>query len=125
MPTALPASFVFARTATLNGEVNPENSATGYRFEYGPCGSAPRCPTSPYPDSAPSHEAEAGSGFGAVAISEQLEELQTGTTYHYRVVAVDATGEATSKKRCSQPRSCRRQACSPARRATSHRPGRR
>ncbi len=91
------ASAMLARSATLNGKVNPENSTTAYRFEYGPCASAEEasCKTSPYPDSTPE---ATRSGDGAVAISEHVEELQPGGIYHYRVLAVDSVGEASSEE---------------------------
>jgi hypothetical protein len=88
------ASNVLARTATLSGTVNPHNSPTFYRFEYGPCADAASCATSPYTYETP--QASAGSGHALVAVSEAVKELEPQTTYHYRVDALDAAGEAVS-----------------------------
>jgi len=88
------ASNVLARTATLSGTVNPHNSPTFYRFEYGPCPDAASCATSPYTYETP--KVSAGSGHASVAVSEAVKELEPQTTYHYRVDAIDAAGEAVS-----------------------------
>jgi hypothetical protein len=88
------ASDVLARAATLNATVNPENSATFYRFQYGPCEATAGCATSPYPDE--SAQASAGSRLGAVTVAEPVGELQPQTSYHYRVVALDVAGENVS-----------------------------
>jgi hypothetical protein len=71
-------------TATLNAGVNPNNQTTTYRFEYG-AGSA-------YTQVLPATEGEVGSGYGNVVLGSELSGLSPGTTYHYRVVATNATG---------------------------------
>ena len=87
-------SSVLAGAATLNGSVSPEHDATFYRFEYGECAGEASCATSPFPDESP--EAAAGSSRGEVAVSEAVRELRPVTTYHYRVVAINAGGETVS-----------------------------
>jgi hypothetical protein len=88
------ASTVLSSTATLNGTVDPVHSATFYRFEYGACTVAESCAASPFPDEAP--ESTAGSSRGASAVSAIVRELQPTTTYHYRVVAINAGGKTVS-----------------------------
>jgi len=74
-------------TATVSGEVNPQGSATAYRFEYGPDAS--------YGSSAPVPDGSAGSGEGLVTVSQNLSGLAADTTYHYRFVATSANGTTT------------------------------
>jgi len=77
---------VEATAATLQADINPGGSSASYHFEYD---------TTPYTSSAahgtslpmPSKEIE--SGTSPVPVSARLTELQPGTTYYYRVVAVD------------------------------------
>ncbi len=76
------ASVVTSTSATLDAEVNPNTSPTSYYFEYGTSAS--------YGASVPAPPgASVGSGEGAVAVSVHLQGLSPGTTYHYRVVAVN------------------------------------
>jgi hypothetical protein len=70
-----------ATTARLDSRVDPRHSAATYHFEYGaqgPCDLNPCTATEPRP---------AGSGGEVELVSQQLEGLEPGTTYHYRVVA--------------------------------------
>jgi hypothetical protein len=70
-----------ATTARLDSQVDPVGGAATYHFEYGdqgPCGSNPCTATEPHP---------AGSGEEFELVSQQLEGLEAGMTYHYRVVA--------------------------------------
>lgn len=70
-------------TSTLvNGTVNPEGQATTYYFQYGT--------TTAY--GLQSSPASAGSGSGNVAVHSTITGLSTGTTYHYRLAAQNATG---------------------------------
>ena len=81
------ASSVGTTSATLNGTVDPNGRATTFYFEYGTSTSygtktsvrAAGSATSPQPE--------------AVAISG----LQTGRTYHFRIVATSDAGTATGK----------------------------
>ena len=80
------ASAVEMTSATLNGTVNPNGSATSYRFEWGT--------TAAYGNS--TTLAGLGSGTSDQAVSQAISGLTASTTYHYRVVAVrTATGEVT------------------------------
>ncbi len=69
----------------LSAAINPENAPTFYHFIYGP--------TSSYGSTGP--ELEAGPGFGDESLSEPIEGLQPGTTYHYAVVATNKAGTIT------------------------------
>ena len=84
--TTTPASGLTATGATLNGVVLPGGRATTYRFDYGT--------TTAYGQSAPAGGASAGSGTRGVAVAAAIAGLAPGTTYHYRVVAVNAVGQA-------------------------------
>ncbi|HEX6603032.1 MAG TPA: hypothetical protein VF030_10360 [Solirubrobacterales bacterium] len=69
-------------TARLNAWVNPRNEGTTYYFEWGP--------TAAYgQQSAP---LSVGTGNAAEAVSEELSGLAPGATYHFRVVAENASG---------------------------------
>jgi phosphodiesterase/alkaline phosphatase D-like protein len=80
--TTSAAKNVAATSATLTGTVNPEGQATTYRFEIGPT-TAYGTQTSP---------TSAGNGTANVAASTSVGSLQPGTTYHYRLVATNASG---------------------------------
>jgi hypothetical protein len=88
------AAGVSARAVTLEGTVDPEHDLAFYRFQYGACTSETSCATSPFPEESP--EETAGSGRGDVAVGDALTELQPDTSYHYRVVAINAGGETVS-----------------------------
>ena len=76
---------IAVHSVTLNGSVDPEGSAiTECKFEYGTStgyGLSAPCSTSP------------GSGATPVAETATVTGLQLGTTYYFRLVASDATGE--------------------------------
>jgi hypothetical protein len=66
--------------ATLTGTIDPKGTATSYQFEFGT--------STAYGSVSPASPADAGDGFGPVAVSAPLTGLTPSTTYHYRVVAV-------------------------------------
>jgi bacillolysin len=76
------ASGVTHEAATLNGSVDPNGSATTYRFEYGTASS--------YGSSTASQSA--GSGTSGVDVSAGVSGLAAETTYHFRLVASNAAG---------------------------------
>ena len=86
-----PASAVTGSAATLNGELDPQGAETSYRFEYGL--------TTSYGTSVPVPEASAGSGTTAEGVSQALTGLQPEATYHYRLVASNATGTTYGQDR--------------------------
>ncbi len=82
---------ITAEAATLKGTVDPNDSATSYRFQYltqvqfeagGWSGAT----------EVPSGGASLGSGSAAVPVSEAISELLPGTTYRFRILAVSADG---------------------------------
>ena len=81
--------------ATLNGTVNPEGLDTHYQFEWGK--------TAEYGNSMPAEAQGVGSGAEDIAVSESLEGLEPGTTYHYRVVAESIEGTVTGQDRVFVP----------------------
>jgi hypothetical protein len=90
----LPASFVpvvdtgsatgiTASAATLNAVVNPNGAATTAQFQFGlstDYGNTANVTLSP------------NTGYTTVATSVSLSRLRAGTTYHYRLVATNASG---------------------------------
>ncbi|MEQ1748674.1 MAG: choice-of-anchor D domain-containing protein, partial [Prosthecobacter sp.] len=77
------ASNVTSITATLNGTVNPNGTATTVTFEYGP--------NTGYGTSIAATLAPV-SGSSALAVSATLSGLTPGATYHYRLVGVNGVG---------------------------------
>ena len=82
-PTAItgPVSAVGTSTATATGTVNPGAQATSWYVEYGTGTSYGKQTAT----------RSAGSGSGNVPVSAALTGLSAGTTYHYRVVAKNAS----------------------------------
>ncbi len=68
-------------TATLNGTVNPSGAATDWWFEYGTSTSY----------GSKTATTSAGSGSTNVPVSKALSGLSPATTYHYRLVAKNAS----------------------------------
>jgi DNA-binding beta-propeller fold protein YncE len=97
----LSAQDVMGEGAQLDGAVAPGGSSTRYFFEYGPtscAGSPGACLTLPAPPGAeiaagcPS--AEESRCFFDEPVSAKLTGLSPGTTYHYRLLAANAQGQA-------------------------------
>jgi uncharacterized protein YegP (UPF0339 family) len=76
------ASGLGAKTATLNGTVNPNGAATTYWFQYGT--------TTGYGLQTGSHGA--GGGTSDQHVAARLSGLVAGTIYHYRLVAQNSAG---------------------------------
>ena len=72
-------------SATVNGTVNPNGSPTNYYFQYGM--------TTGY--GASTSTTGAGGGASDISVSANLTGLKSGTTYHYRLVAVSSGGGTT------------------------------
>ena len=83
--TTLSASGIDYTSATLRGRVNPNNSQTNYRFEWGTSQSS-LSRTSPW--------FSAGSDSGDVNVSAGIITLNSNTTYYYRVTATNSYGTA-------------------------------
>lgn len=87
----IPASWsqdVVLTEATLKAEIDPEGSATTYRFEWGT--------TTNYGSSV---EGAVGSDNSVHQVSAFLTSLQPGTIYHYRVVAGSSVATAEGPDR--------------------------
>lgn len=80
--TTTAATNVTATTATLNGTVSPNNTDTTYYFQYGT--------TAEYGTQTPAQGPVGGNANRSV--SADVTGLAPSTTYHYRVVAVNADG---------------------------------
>jgi hypothetical protein len=72
-------------SAVLSGSVNPNGANTSYYFQYGP--------TKAY--GLQTSIADAGSGTSASTVRLAIAGLQPITVYHYRLVAVNASGVTT------------------------------
>jgi len=88
-PLIDPVTVFDDTTATLEGTVDPNNNPTSYRFEYIEDAAYQAngetfagALTAP-----PVTDAEAGSGDAAVAVSEDIADLNPGTLYHARLLA--------------------------------------
>ena len=85
------------RSATLNGTVNANGRPTTYYFEYGK--------TTSY--GTKTAVQSGGSGTSPVAVSASITGLQTGQTYHFRLVATSDAGTSAGRRhdvRRSAPR---------------------
>jgi hypothetical protein len=84
-----PALAVSYGSATLSGWTDPRGSNTTYYFQYGP--------TRAY--GAQTALADAGAGIASVHVSVPIAGLQPLTSYHYRLIAVNAAGATTGSDR--------------------------
>jgi hypothetical protein len=76
------ASNITSTSATVNGTVNPNSEDTTYHFEYGP--------TTAYGTSTANQGPV--NGKKGKSASANLTQLAPSTTYHYRLVAANASG---------------------------------
>jgi len=84
-----PATGVTIQAATLRGTVNPRSLATSYVFQYGP--------TAAY--GAQTAPASLAAGAAAVRVTGAAAALVPATTYHFRLVATNATGTSVTADR--------------------------
>ncbi len=86
------ASVVKQTTGTLNATIDPGRADTTYHFEYGT--------SAAYGASVPVPDADIGNGLeGAVVVGQTLTGLQSGVTYHFRVVATNVLGQTVGADR--------------------------
>jgi hypothetical protein len=83
------ATGVTIQAATLRGTVNPRSLATSYFFQYGP--------TAAY--GAQTAPASLAAGAAAVRVTGAAGALVPATTYHFRLVATNATGTSVTADR--------------------------
>ncbi len=83
-----PVSAITETTANLAALVNPNRAATTYHFEYG-VGS---------PSGASTPEVAIGSDGLSHEVSAPISGLSAGTTYKFRVVAVNSVGSTISRE---------------------------
>jgi hypothetical protein len=79
-----PTSGITHETATIKAQVNPDQFATKYHFEYGE--------TAAYGTEVPIGGESIPAGEAPVAKSAALASLKPGVTYHFRVVANNEAG---------------------------------
>jgi hypothetical protein len=80
--TTGPALDVTSSSANVTGTVNPNGQSTTYAFQFGT--------TTGY--GSQTNSQSAGSGSVNQAVSSTLTGLDAGTTYHYRLIATNASG---------------------------------
>jgi DNA-binding beta-propeller fold protein YncE len=90
------SSNVTGGSATFEASVNPRGASTEYRFEYGRCPTVSACSSSGYEES--SAEVAIGSEFGGQHVSVHVQDLDPGSVYHFRVVAVNQHGTTTGRE---------------------------
>jgi streptogramin lyase len=83
----LPPLTVAATSATLAGKVTANAQATSYHFEWGS--------TTGY--GASTTVTPVGSGSSAQAVSALISGLTSGSTYHYRLIATNASGTTSGQ----------------------------
>jgi len=84
-----PVTDVGRTTATFTGSVDPNSTATTYRFEYGT--------TTSY--GLTTDARDAGAGADSASVSVPVTGLTAATTYHVRIVATNAAGEVKGEDR--------------------------
>ena len=80
--TTIPASSVAQTSAQLNGQLNPNGSATNYYFQWGT--------STAYGSS--STTGSTNNGVGVLPLSVTITGLSPATTYHYRLVGSSFNG---------------------------------
>jgi NHL repeat len=86
------SSLVTQTSAILDARIEAGYADTKYSFEYGT--------STAYGASVPPFAADAGDGLdGATLVEQQIGGLQPATTYHYRVVATNASGQTVGEDR--------------------------
>jgi DNA-binding beta-propeller fold protein YncE len=73
------ASFITRETAVLGGAVDPEHTATTYRFEYGPCATLAAC------GQVSATTGQQSAQYGELGVIQEAHGLLPGTTYRYRL----------------------------------------
>ena len=87
-------------SVALKGSINPLETDTSYRFEYGT--------TSSYGERLPNPDGDLGAGNGDRSVAAQLTGLKPSTVYHYRLVATNSTGTVDGPDRTfeTEPAEC-------------------
>ena len=81
-------SNLTATSVDLNAAINPHDSETTYRFDYGPSVS--------YGQSAPIPDGTLSAGNASEPVTVHLSDLTPHTVYHFQVVATNEFGTAVS-----------------------------
>lgn len=84
------ANNITQSSAKLHGSLKPNNEATTWHFEFGP--------STAYGAST-QEQGTIAAGSGTTAVTTDVGGLAAGTTYHYRLVATNASGSVAGKDR--------------------------
>jgi WD40-like Beta Propeller Repeat len=95
------ATDVITKEGKLHAEVNPNEAATTYQFQYVDQAHYQPLALNPYAEGevTPASPQSIGSGTEDVKVSREIEGLIPGTTYHYRVVAINSEGTTNGPDR--------------------------
>jgi hypothetical protein len=80
--TTAPASIISRTSAQLNGDLNPNGSATTYYFQWGTSTAYGNTSTT----------GKTNNGVSALHVNVNITGLAPATTYHYRLVGASANG---------------------------------
>jgi hypothetical protein len=91
-----PATDIGTSVATLNGSLDPDGYATTFYFQWGK--------TTSYGHNTPPPPGEdvGTTAPGSHAVSRMLENLEPGTTYHFRIVASNSFGTTVGQDQSFQ-----------------------
>jgi WD40 repeat protein len=92
--TQVKASNLTGSSADLEAVVRPEGLVGEYHFDYGVCEDLGDCAASPYTATVPMPDATLATLPAETTVSQHVEGLLAGATYHFRVVVNDANGVA-------------------------------
>src|SRR6202167_4951663 len=88
-------SYVTASSAVLSGEVNPENTATTYEFQYAKaCTPGEPCPAIAQAPGMVQTASVQSAVYGATGDTQEITGLQPATTYRYQLVAINEKGQS-------------------------------
>jgi hypothetical protein len=87
-------SYVTASSAVLSDEVNPENTATTYEFQYAKaCIPGESCPPIAQAPGMVQTASVQSAVYGATGATQEIVGLQPGTSYRYQLAAVNEKGQ--------------------------------
>jgi hypothetical protein len=89
------ASAIGRTVATLHGSIDPEGNAAHYRFAYVEAAKYVPAQPNPYAAGSLTAETEVPADTAPHQVTEALQSLKSGTTYHYAILAQGPGGSAS------------------------------